>query len=134
MKTKKWLWITLSTLLGLVLLAGAAMAGFRYGVTQSDAFVKMQETRMQQKLEEAPKVDGKNAAGFDPHAKFDRGYGRGRGGFSPLFGLVHLVILGALIWFGYKYAKNSGWRITREAQVAPAVIETPDVEKKKGKE
>lgn len=139
MKIKKWLWITLTALLTIVVLTAVAGAGFRYGITQSEAFVKMQEARMQQRLAQSPNADGKainpHMQGFDQHGnsghgfeqrfKDNRGFDRGRGGFgSPLFGLIHLAILGALIWFGYKYVKNSGWKLVREAQpVAAANIE-----------
>ncbi len=149
MKTKKWLWITLSVLLTLVVLVGVAGAGFRYGVMQSPAFVKMQEARMQQKLAQPPKQQAQNfdqkpngrnpqMQGFDQHGNFGhgfdqhRGFNRGRGGFgSPLFGLIHLLILGALLWFGYKYVKNSGWKLVREAQPAPVANQPASVEEKK---
>jgi len=63
---------------------------------------------------------------------FGGGFGRGRGGFfSPLFGLIHLVILGALIWLGYKYAVKSGWRITRVTQPASVASATPSVDEEK---
>ena len=43
-----------------------------------------------------------------------------RGGFSPIFGLFHLIVVGALLWFGYKFVQKSGWRLTRVAQAATA--------------
>ena len=61
----------------------------------------------------------------------ERGNDRRDGGrdfFSPIFGLIHLAILGLLIWFGYKMVKKSGWRITRVA-AAPA----PSVEVEENK-
>ena len=151
MKTKKWLWITLSVLLTLVVLAGVGAAGYRLGLTQNPAFIKqMAELRAQRqpKIEKQkpgqppqqndqafdPRMQGVNpqndfGRGFDRGYEhgFDRGHDRGRGE-SPLFGLLHLIVIGALLWFAYKYAKNSGWKLVRETpQPAPAA----NVEEKK---
>jgi hypothetical protein len=71
---------------------------------------------------------------------FDHGHGnsRGRGGFgffSPLFGLLHLVVLGGLIWLGYTFVKRSGWRVVNvNASQSVASVATPvetEVEEKK---
>jgi hypothetical protein len=63
---------------------------------------------------------------------FDNRGGDRRGGmsfFPPIFGLIHLVVLGLLIWLGYKFVKNSGWRLTRvAASPAPVASETSSVE------
>jgi hypothetical protein len=86
---------------------------------------------------------GTQAMQGNPHNQgFDnRGNNRGndrKGGmsfFSPIFGLIHFVVLGLLLWLGYKLVKKSGWRLTR-AQVSPAPVanETPSVEVEKKKE
>jgi cytoskeletal protein RodZ len=69
----------------------------------------------------------------------DRGFNnnfneRRDGGFSflsPIFGLIRLAVLGLLLWIGYKFVKNSGWRLTRtqaSAAPAPSATETSSVE------
>lgn len=67
--------------------------------------------------------------------RFDNRSGDRRDGmpfFSPIFGLIHLVVLGLLVWIGYKLVKKSGWRLslarTSPAPVpAPSATETPSV-------
>jgi hypothetical protein len=49
--------------------------------------------------------------------------------------LIHVVVLGLLLWVGYKFVKNSGWKLTRvQASTAPAASETPNVEIEEKKE
>ncbi len=43
---------------------------------------------------------------------------------SPIFGLIRLVVLGLLLWIGYKFVKKSGWTISR-VQASPAPVATP---------
>lgn len=132
---KQWIKYTLGILLTLVILAAVAGTGYMFGARQSGAtFVH-------------PMMNPGQAFGngFDPHHQgmsvgrdmhnFGRGYDRsGFGGFlSPVFGLIKLAVLAAMGWIGYKFIKNSGWKLTREtapvaarvdsAQEAPA--ETP---------
>jgi hypothetical protein len=61
-----------------------------------------------------------------------------RGGmffFPSIFGLIHLVVLGLLLWLGYKLVKNSGWRLTRvQASPAPIANETSSVKVEEKKE
>jgi hypothetical protein len=49
--------------------------------------------------------------------------------FSPIFGLIHLIVLGLLLWVVYKLVKKSGWRLTRvqTASPAPMANETSNV-------
>ena len=134
MKSKKWIWVTLTVLLTLVVLAGVAGAGFRMGVMQSAA-VTGNSTGVEEQFQPFghPHSFGGN---FDHHFNGDShmmqgfnhdGFDHGRGSFvSPIFGLIKLVVLGVLIWLGFKYVKNSGWRLTRDAP-QPA----PDAEEKK---
>jgi predicted negative regulator of RcsB-dependent stress response len=150
MKTKKWLWITLVSILTLVILAGVGAAGYRLGLTQNPAVIQQLADLRAQRLSQLPnqganqmpKGNGNGISpqeqGFNPHSNFDRGNDRGRGfdrrdGFaSPLFGLIHLIILGALVWFGYKYIKNSGWKLVREVPPASVVEnDTASVEEEK---
>jgi hypothetical protein len=146
MKTKKWLWIALASILTLVVLAGVGAAGYRLGLTQNPAVIQQfAELRAQraeqfqkQNAGQLPQQNDKtfdprsgDGRGFDPHSKFDRRDDRGRGG-SPFFGFFHLIVLGALLWFGYRYAKNSGWKLVRETpQPAPPVVQSAPVEDEK---
>lgn len=50
---------------------------------------------------------------FDPRDKFNDRFDR-RDGFFPFPNLLTLILLAALLWLGYKYAKSSGWKLVRE--------------------
>ena len=139
MKNNKWIWRTLTILLTLVILIGVAGAGFRMGLMQGanmPRFANGETTRLPS-FEPMHGFENNfdKQQGRDPHMMQgfgNRGFGRGHGGFfSPLFGFVHLILLGGLIWLGYKLIKNSGWRITHVTQPAPAGSETPSVDEKK---
>ncbi|MBI5962036.1 MAG: hypothetical protein HY863_01050 [Chloroflexi bacterium] len=143
MKINKWISVTLTILLTLIVLAGVAGVSFRMGAMQNTVFAGNDE-RMAQHFQAFGHMQGFNneraiqpgenqrmMRGFD-HGGFGRGY---NSFFSPLFGLIKLAVLGALLWLGFKFVKNSGWRITREtAQPAPAASETPSVEVEEKKE
>lgn len=121
---KNWIKYTLGILITLVILAAVGGAGFMFGARQSGTFVH-------------PMMNGSAQSfgnGFDPHQgmnggrdfhNFGRGYDRGGFGgfFSPLFGLIKLAVLAALGWIGYRFIKNSGWKLTRETASAPAAPE-----------
>jgi hypothetical protein len=70
--------------------------------------------------------------GFDNHG--------GRSFFSPIFGLIRIVVLGLLVWIGYTFVKKSGWKLSRVAATesaaasAPVVEETPSAEVEEKKE
>ena len=149
MKNKKWLTYTLGILLTLVVLAAVGGVGFRIGMTQNTSFARPPFTHnfdngrqaMQGNFHDsgAPQAMQENSRdrGFD-----NRFNDRRDGGFSfftPIFGLIRLVVLGLLLWFGYKFVKKSGWRLTREQASpipAPSAAETPSavVEEKKESE
>lgn len=140
MKNKKWLWITLTTLLTLIVLVGVAGAGFRMGVIQNGNLLRNADGTTSQfpPFGHMHGFEGNfnNQPGGNPHMMQGFGHGglgrggfeRGRGGFfSPLFDLIKLAMLGALLWLGFKFVKNSGWRLTRTETPAPAASETPSV-------
>jgi hypothetical protein len=160
MKTKKWLWITLASILTLVVLTGVAAAGYRLGLTQNPEFIKQMAELRAQRVSQfqkpaqnlAPQQNvpqGQNqqqgvpqgqmpaqgfsprddfGRGFDPHSNFERGSDRGFDGrddfISPLFGLIRLAVLAALVWFGYKYVQNSGWKLVKVAPNTPVSQDT----------
>jgi hypothetical protein len=156
MKNRKWLTYTLGILLTLAVLAVVGAVGFRIGAMQNASFIHPSFTRNfnggpqamprsfqndgipQRMQENFQNNGGPQAMQGNPHKQgFDnRGNNRGgdrRGGgmpfFAPIFGLIHLALLGLLIWVVYKLVKNSGWRLTRvAASPAPAVSTTPSVE------
>lgn len=143
MKSKKWIWVTLTILLTLIVLAGVAGAGFRMGVMQSANLARNADGTTSQfppfgymhgfegNFNNQRGDNPLMMQGFGHDGPGHGGFERGRGGFfSPLFGLVHLIVLGALIWLGYKFVKNSGWRLTRVAQPAPGTSEASIEEKK----
>ena len=154
MKTRKWIWWTLTIILTLVVLGFTGMAGYRVGL--------MQGARVAQTALRSKNADGKATTGqwqmppqmrgpggnnlgnfhgqdlgrgqsFDGR-NFDR-FG-GRSGFSlfaPLFGILRLAVLALLIWLGYKIIKNSGWRLTRIAAEPTPVAENEPVPMKRTK-
>lgn len=150
MKNRKWLTYTLGILLTLVVLAGVGMAGFRMGVMQSAKLARNADGTTAQiqpfghlrgfenKFNNQPGANPRMMQGFDQggfgRGEFGRGgFERGRGGrhfFSPFFSLIHIALLGLLLWFGFKLVKNSGWRLTR----ASAASEAPKVEVDEKKE
>lgn len=152
MKNKKWLKYTLGILLTLIVLIAVGGAGFRIGVMQSASFTRpafahnfdggpqtmhgnFQGNRNQQGMQGNFFNDKGGPQGMqgNPHNRgFENRSGGHRDGgrfFSPIFGLIRLAVLGLLLWLGYKFVKNSGWRITRaQASPAPTVSETPSME------
>lgn len=154
MKNRKWLTYTLGALLTLIALAVVGMAGFRVGMMQSGAFPPMGIGERPAFNQNVDKNDpnaqgvtpgdntnpngtdnpGPRGNGFNPRG-FDRGHG-GMPMMGGLFGLIHIAILALLLWFGYKFVQNSGWRLVRVQNNAPAANETVsvDVEEKKESE
>jgi hypothetical protein len=145
MKNRKWLTYTLGILLTLLVIAGVGMAGFRMGVMQSAKLVRNADGTKEQiqpfghmrgfenKINNQPGGNPRMMQGFDQGGFGRGGFERGRGGrhfFSPIFSLIHIALLGLLLWFGFKLVKNSGWRLTR----TPAASETPKVEAEEKKE
>ncbi len=131
MKSKKWLTYTLGIVLTLIVLAAVGGAGFRMGVMQSASFANLTDGSVAQfhSFGNVHGMDGdfsRMDGGNSSHG-FDRGRGGDRGGFSLIFGLFHLIVVGALGWFGCKLIKNSGWKLVKvNASEAPApVAETP---------
>jgi len=139
MKNKKWLTYTLGVLLTLIMLSVVAGAGYRIGMMQNASFARPSFTH---NFDGAPQAIKENIQGNgNPHTmqgdfrdndkiqafSSDRGFDRRDGGFSflpPIFGLIRLVVLGALLWLGYKFVKKSGWRLTR-MQASPAPTPAP---------
>ena len=159
MKNKKWLAYTLVTLLTLVILVVVAGAGFRIGLMQNESFKtqsfprnfdnsarpipgnfpgfggpqamdrnSLQDFDRFQDKQSRTDFPGFNKSGYDRHA-------RGLNLLSIIFGLIHLAVLGLLIWLGYKLFQKSGWRLTHAAaSPAPTSSETPgaEIDEKKG--
>lgn len=132
MKSKKWITYTLGIVLTLIVLAAVGATGFRMGVMQSASFANLTDGQPARAPFFAHGMDGdfsRMDRGEFSHG-FDHGRGRGRDGggfFSPIFGLIHIAIFGALAWFGYKLIKNSGWKLVKvNASAAPTpAVETP---------
>ena len=151
MKTRKWLWWTLTIVLTLVVLGFTGLAGYRVGLMQGTSVARtalrirnsdgktVAEQPVPSHLRGSEGKDYQNFPGqnfgpgqrFDAHSfnRFDRRTEFPFIGFPflvPLFGLVRLAVLAVLIWLGYKLVKNSGWRLTRvAAEPAPVVEEVP---------
>jgi hypothetical protein len=142
MKSKKWLTYTLGIVLTLIVLTAVGGAGFRMGVMQNASFANLTDGSVAQfhSFDNYHGMDGdfSRMDGGDFSHGFDRGRGRDRGGFSPIFGLFHLIVVGALAFFGYKLIKNSGWKLVKvnASGASASAVETPsetavDDEKKK---
>ena len=135
MKTNKWIWRVLAVLLTLAVLAGVGFAGFRMGVVQGANLTADDISTM---FAHGRGFDGDMMKGGFDHGRGNFG-GRdgfgGRGGFGffgPLFGLVHVAVLGGLIWLGYTFVKRNGWRVVNVNASQPvAPTAAPEVEEKK---
>jgi hypothetical protein len=130
----------LLTLLGIIvvvgILAGAGFTGYRIGYNHG-ATASVDGT-----VTFTPRLMPMHnfVQGFDPHNMPMHNFGKGneRGfnhGFGPggfgmmgrgmrgggIFSLLHIAVLGILIWFAYKLIKGSGWKLslTRHAAEAP---------------
>lgn len=141
MKNKKWLTYTLGFVLTLIVLAVVGGVAFRIGAMQNNTFAHPMMNGAVPAFGhgfDGGQMPNFHQQGFEGRDFHDRGFDRGgRGGFIyPIFGLIKLVVLGALLWFGYKLVKNSGWRLTRDAvpASAPAASEPPSVEVDEKKE
>lgn len=124
MKTRKWLWWTLAIVLALVALAAAGFAGYRVGYMQGLAanpnakdFVAGPFWHAQGHMQNPDK--NFNQRGFVPMQAFggrqvDRFGGREHFA-SPLAGLAGFIVLGLIIWLGYKLvaglAGKQGWQL-----------------------
>lgn len=137
MNNKKWLTYTLGILLTLVVLTVVGGAGFRIGTMQNASFVHPPFTRnfdgerqtmpksfqnngnpqrMQENFHHNDEFQDQqgNPYGFNNHGNI-RDVDRRGGGmffFPPIFGLIHIAVLGLFVWVVYKLVKNSGWRLT----------------------
>jgi hypothetical protein len=148
MKTNKWLNYTLGILLTLIVLTAVAGAGFRAGVTQNVNFAQFKDGVRpsfadndfgESKRNQSHQDDKSGLAPQDLRVQgMDGGRGdfdRRDGGFSllsPLFGLIRLLVLGALVWMGYTFVKRSGWRLSfSKASPAPAPVTESAVEEQK---
>ena len=144
MKTKKWLWWTLTILLTLVVLAAVAFAGFRFGAMYSTTLTA-EGTSAFAFHHGHDFSGGMTNEGFGMMRGSDRGHGfGGRGGFGffgPLFGLLQLAVFGGLVWLAFSLIKRSGWRLVNvnSAQATepaptpapePVEVQVEDEEKK----
>lgn len=140
MKSKKWLTYTLGILLTLIVLAAVGGFSYRLGAIQSASFAKLTDgsTAQFHSFIRSHGLDGdfsrmergQSSRGFDR----DRGGHRG-GFFLPIFGLLRLVVLGALVWLGYTLVKNSGWRLVKvNASAGAAPVAEPPSEAAAGDE
>jgi len=142
MKNNKWIKWLLITLLTLVVLVEVGGAGFRMGLMQGVNTAENFDGRMlffnhMQRFDGDLKDKfGNDDENFD-HPQMrgnDRGFGHGREhrGFSPLFGLVRLAVLGLLLWAGYKLYQKSGWQFVKVNALEAEPIEVkPEAKKKK---
>ena len=116
----------LLTLLGIIvvvgILAGAGFAGYRIGYNHGATASADGTVTFTPRLMPMHNFDKGNERGFN-HGFGPGGLGmmgRGmRGG--GIFSLLHIAVLGILIWFAYKLIKGSGWKLslTRHAAEAP---------------
>lgn len=144
MKNTKWIWRVLVALLTLVVLAGVGFTGYRVGIVQGADLTAEELSSLMGKRHD---FDGnrdmlKDGGHGSNHGRGSDGQGGhpgrggrgGFGGFNPLFGLLHLALLGGLAWLGYRYIKNSGWRLVKTETAAPTANEpqasAPENEKK----
>ena len=152
MKTRKWLWWTVAVALTLVALGFTGLAGYRIGFMQGTGFKKQFAAQIQNNANgtqpTAPEQFNPHGRGFKGNDSRDfggRGFDSKRGfdgrgfdnrGFDrrdshSFFSLVGLALLALVVWLGYKYIKNSGWRLTRVTVEQEPVAEEPAPKKAK---
>jgi hypothetical protein len=135
----------LLTLLGVILvagiLAGAGYAGYRIGYDRGvTASANGTATFIPWLMPMHNFNQGFNPQGMPMHnfgrgneRGFERGFGPGgfgmHGGGFGFFPLLHLLFWGVVIWLAYKWIKNSGWTLTRQA-VQNTSKSTVDIEQK----
>lgn len=149
MKTRKWIWWTLAVIFTLVALTAAGFAGYRVGYIQGLAanpnakdFVAGPFWHQQGRAQNPDKnFDPRNpvpaqAFGGKQMDRFDE-----RDRFAlPLAGLGRLLVLGLLVWFGYKLvtgmAGKQGWQLALTYNTKDADDSAADekVEPKKAKQ
>ena len=118
---KKWITYALGILLTLVVLAGVGLAGYRMGLMQGASGARIVSGRPPEPgrppiLEKRFNEGGPGFAWDIGPGRFAQGHEHARGGRHlrfPFFGLVHLLVIGLLIWLGYAIYKNSGWQFVR---------------------
>jgi len=126
---KHWIWKVLGFLLLLVVVAGVGFAGFRIGMMQSANVTAGADFQHPNFGHRFNGMDGNGNGNNMPQQNF--GHGRdfgGRGGFrgfSPIFGLVRLAVLGGLIWLGYTFFKRSGWKLVNINSQQAAAVPAP---------
>lgn len=141
MKNNKWLNYTLGVLLTLIVLTAVAGAGFRVGMTQNVSIAQFKNGARpsfadndfgKSMRDEAHQSDKNGFAQQDlrmqgmigERSDFDRRDGR-FSFLSPLFGLIRILVLGALVWLGYTLVKRSGWRLSF-SKTASAPAQSPE--------
>jgi len=133
----------LLTLLGIIvvvgILAGAGFTGYRIGYNHGATASADGTVTFTPRLMPMHNFD----QGFNPHNMpmhnfgkgdergFNRGFGPGSFGMmgrgmrgGGIFSLLHIAVLGILIWFAYKLIKGSGWKLSLTHQA----VESPKVE------
>jgi hypothetical protein len=139
----------LLTLLGVIvvvgILAGAGFAGYRLGymhgaTASADGTVTFVPRLMPMHSFDqgfGPQNMPLHNFGRGNERSFNHGFGPGgfgmmgrsmHGGGFGLFSLLHLAFWGIVIWLAYKWFKNSGWTLTRQAVASPKA-ETASTEK-----
>jgi hypothetical protein len=147
MKNRKWLTYTLRTLLALVVLAAVAIVSYRIGMTQNPSLTH--PTFARGFFSGAPRVNQRNfqnnggpqgmqgnfngnrqrqMRGNPQNHGFANHGGRMSFLFPFIFGVIHLVVLGLILWVVYLLVKKSGWRLTRVQETFPAPTQTANVE------
>jgi len=138
---KKVLLTLLAIIVALGLLGGAGFVGYRIGIRQG---LRVNTNGNAPRLNHLPQFGENNLPPSHPgmnDRNFDRGFapnhfsmmGRGgRMGFFSLFQFLwRLLIVGLLIWLGYKLFTSNGWQLSLTRQSVSTASEEPVTPKKK---
>ena len=121
---KKFLFSLLILVVALGLLAAAGFAGYRIGYSHGLA-----STGTAQGFNRPFQMHPQ----FMPHDGFGRGFDhysmmrpggfntRGIGFFSPFHLLFNILLIGVVIWLGYKLFKGNGWQLSLTRKTANEV-------------
>jgi len=149
---KKWIVRIIITILIIGAFAGVGMVTYRVGYQQGAQgtanglpFMFGHSGRFNQgsqfRQDDMPQVHPGMNNGFDHNfmpgfggSRFNvMNHGRSFGFFSPFHFLFNIILVGLVIWLGYKLFKGNGWQLSLSRQSASSEAAPDEPKKKKAK-
>jgi hypothetical protein len=141
----KWLSRIIIAVLLIGAFAGIGVVAYRVGYQQAIQAAAKGAAPLSNRAERFNQMPqfhpGFNNPGFSRGPQQGFGYnhfgmmerGRGFGFFPPLYFLFGLILLGLVIWLGYKLFKGNGWQLSMTRQSANSVISEEETKSSKKK-